>query len=432
MDSERQPLLATATVTSYNEESSSSVTLPHPSSSSPSIIPSSSSSSSVHHHCLLPSPSKRPSSSRRSKHGCCNTKSDRTNGDEDNDSDGEFHDEKVSIIIGTNRRETMPQAFVALGFTFAILAGICFTSTNTMIKLVPQMNSWHLMLVRCFVQMLCMLPIIWWTKAPMIFRDCATNLKIFAQGSLGGLLLLSLFLAVTNLPLGDATAMFFSSPAFTMLLSTFLLKDHCGIYRTLIAVILLTGVVILARPPALFPRSPPIPSNKTGSFNITSPDYDDDDNNYNLVGIIAGIAVPILSAWVAIVTRQARHVHYSVLVFWFGAGGFVVSIIGTFSISETTIGIFDWNCLDWIMANLIAIFGVLGSIVMTKAVCWVTPSKVMVIRSFEVVAAYLLQLTIFNNPPHYTDLAGTLLIMVAVLTMGIEDCVMSLTDWRWL
>ena len=40
---------------------------------------------------------------------------------------------------------------------------------------------------------------------------------------------------------------------------------------------------------------------------------------------------------------------------------------------------------------MIALVGILGSILMTKAVCWVTPSKVMVVRSFEVVAAYVLQ-----------------------------------------
>ena len=38
--------------------------------------------------------------------------------------------------------------------------------------------------------------------------------------------------------------------------------------------------------------------------------------------------------------------------------------------------------------------GIMGSILMTKAVCWVTPSKVMVVRSFEVVAAYVLQVRI--------------------------------------
>jgi hypothetical protein len=42
---------------------------------------------------------------------------------------------------------------------------------------------------------------------------------------------------VRSLPLGDATAIFFSSPAFTMLLSTVLLKDHCGVYRVFIGIV---------------------------------------------------------------------------------------------------------------------------------------------------------------------------------------------------
>ena len=68
---------------------------------------------------------------------------------------------------------------------------------------------------------------------------------------------------------------------------------------------------------------------------------------------------------------------------------------------------------------------------MTKAVCWVTPSKVMVVRSFEVVAAYLLQVltltltltltlmllqvTVFHDPTHLSDVGGTALIVAAVL-----------------
>ena len=73
----------------------------------------------------------------------------------------------------------------------------------------------------------------------------------------------------------------------------------------------------------------------------------------------------------------------------------------------------------------------MGSILMTKAVCWVTPSKVMVVRSFEVVAAYVLQVcnsvspfqennyspqvTVFDVPSHWTDILGTGAIISAVL-----------------
>ena len=67
-----------------------------------------------------------------------------------------------------------------------------------------------------------------------------------------------------------------------------------------------------------------------------------------------------------------------------------------------------------------------------QAVCWVSPSKVMVVRSFEVVAAYILQVTVFHVTPHWTDLAGTIMVVWAVLAMGLEDCLMETTNWKFL
>merc|ERR1711862_171077 len=93
--------------------------------------------------------------------------------------------------------------------------------------------------------------------------DTTTRLRIGAQGVLGGILLLCIFVAVARMPLGDCTAIFFSSPAFTMVLSCIILKDHCGVWRCLVAITLLVGVMILSRPPALFPSIPvpPAPAN---------------------------------------------------------------------------------------------------------------------------------------------------------------------------
>ena len=131
-------------------------------------------------------------------------------------------------------------------------------------------------------------------------------------------------------------------------------------------------------------------------------------------------------------SRQARHIHYSVLVLWFGVGGLVVSIIGNILTKDSFDFVYNWDSLEWILAFLIALVGILGSIIMNKAVCWVTPAKVMVVRSIEVVAAYILQLTVFSVPPHWTDLAGTVLVMLSVLAMGLEDCLMEALQWRWL
>ena len=130
--------------------------------------------------------------------------------------------------------------------------------------------------------------------------------------------------------------------------------------------------------------------------------------------------------------RQAKHVHYSVLVFWFGVGGLIVSLIGIFAIHCMTHMFNSWDMREWILSFMVAMVGILGSILMTKAVCWVTPSKVMVVRSFEVVAAYILQVTVFDVPTHWTDLAGTMCVIAAVIGMGVEDCIMAQVPWRFL
>jgi len=349
------------------------------------------------------------------------------------DSDGEYLSDRSTRTLPNNA----PQPFVYLGFCCAILAGLCFTSSNVMVKYIPDVNSWQLLFVRCVAQLLTMVPIMYFGKHNIFGTpDLGTRWRIAAQGVLGGFLLLAIFEAVGRMPLGDCTAIFFSSPAFTMILSCIILKDHCGVWRCLVAITLLTGVMILSRPPALFPATPQHNTANHSAHNHSAghDDHDHgqaDEGGYELIGILSALAVPTLSAWIVIITRQAKHVHYSVLVFWFGVGGLVVSIIGIFAI-DTQPMFQNWDMREWILSFMVAMVGILGSILMTKAVCWVTPSKVMVVRSFEVVAAYILQVTVFDVPTLWTDLAGTMCVIAAVIGMGVEDCLMEQINWRFL
>ena len=109
----------------------------------------------------------------------------------------------------------------------------------------------------------------------------------------------------------------------------------------------------------------------------------------------------------------------------------MVSLIGMFGIDDKPM-FQNWDDRMCILSIMVALVGIIGSIMMNIAVCWVTPSKVMVVRSFEVVAAYILQVTVFDIPTHWTDLAGTLCVVSAVIAMGFEDCIMDKMNWRWL
>ena len=172
------------------------------------------------------------------------------------------------------------------------------------------MSAWQMLLVRCLGQSLGMLPIIWWWRVPLLGTpDTATKWRLCAQGVVGGVFLLAIFESVQRLPIGDCTAIFFSTPAVTLVLSACILRDHCGLYRTLIGTCLLAGVVIISRPPALFPPSQP-PSNITSNMvsNETSNSTEAKDGKmkeaYDIVGLAFALAVPILGAWIAIITRS--------------------------------------------------------------------------------------------------------------------------------
>jgi len=330
-----------------------------------------------------------------------------------------------------------PAPYVLLGLCCAVLAGLCFTSSNVMVKYIPEVNSWQLLFVRCMSQNVAMVPIMIIGKHHILGTpDWSTRWRVAAQGVLGGLLLLFIFEAVARLPLGDCTAIFFSAPAFTMVMSYFVLRDHCGLWRILVVITLLSGVLILSRPESLWTRETNN-SNSSDHINASSHhfrfhrDVHKSNGDYDIGGLLSAIAVPFLSAWIVIITRQAKHVHYSVFVFWFGVGGLIVSFVGMFGIDDGPL-FHQWDDRMWILSFMVALVGIIGSILMTKAICWVTPSKVMVVRSFEVVAAYILQVTVFDIPTHWTDLAGTICVMGAVLSMSFEDCIMEKIQWKWM
>ena len=123
--------------------------------------------------------------------------------------------------------------------------------------------------------------------------------------------------------------------------------------------------------------------------------------------------------------------HYSVLLFWFGVGALIVSIIGLLGMHKGVM-FHDWQLRQWILSSMIAVSSVFGIILMTKAVCWLMPTKVTVVCSFEVVAAYILQVALFEEPTHWTDLVGTLCVISSVIATVAEDYLMEKFNWRFL
>ena len=120
--------------------------------------------------------------------------------------------------------------------------------------------------------------------------------------------------------------------------------------------------------------------------------------------------------------RRTRNVPTSVLLIWLGAGGLTVSLIGLFCL-DTVEKPFHWSASTWALGLTQAILGLNGIACLYRAITYTSPTRVMVIRSFEIVCSYVLQVTLFGMEAHSMDYIGAIMIVLAVFSIGLEGVI---------
>jgi drug/metabolite transporter (DMT)-like permease len=164
-----------------------------------------------------------------------------------------------------------------------------------------------------------------------------------------------------------------------MVMSHIWLREPCGFYRTFVVCLLVTGVVMITKPPFLFPT-------------------EDDQETYNILGYVAALCGTVFTAINIVVMRKCKDVHFSVVVFQFSFWSLVISSLilaffGEFEIPSNTVH-------EWILVFLVAIFGVTGQILVAIALSHEGAGRVAVTRSLDIVLAYVLQVCERHFPCH--------------------------------
>ena len=118
--------------------------------------------------------------------------------------------------------------------------------------------------------------------------------------------------------------------------------------------------------------------------------------------------------------RVTPRVAPTVKVFWFAVGGLLVSGAGLGAGGAGPEAVLSWSPATWGLVTAQAVLGLLGVYCRYRAISLASPTRVMVIRSFEVVFSYLLQVTVFGLPARTLDCLGALMIVLAVLAIAAE------------
>ena len=86
---------------------------------------------------------------------------------------------------------------------------------------------------------------------------------------------------------------------------------------------------------------------------------------------------------------------------------------------------FGWTWLVWVLSVGQSFLGLAGTVAILVALKWITPTKNKVLRSFQVVGSYIIQVELFGTRAHSTDFLGAGLIVIAVLGIALEDLVVK-------
>lgn len=229
------------------------------------------------------------------------------------------------------------------------------------------------------------------------------RIYLFFRGFLGSNAMILLYYAVLQMPLADATVIMFSNPVFTSLLAWIFLKERCTIWDVVFTMFTLTGVILIARPPFLF----------GGELSGIEGDY-----TKHIKGTVAAFTGAIGAACTMVILRKiGKSVHYYLSVWYYAVLGLIECVIVLFILDEWTIPFCGWD--GWTLMA-IGLLGIAGQTFLTKALQIEKAGPVALMRTMDVVLAFILQFLFLNRKPTWLSLGGALFVISSTSGVAIR------------
>ena len=224
------------------------------------------------------------------------------------------------------------------------------------------------------------------------FYKTGRSLLHFKRCFAGVIALLSIFIALRNLPLATVVSISFAAPIFTTIFSIFLLNEKVGFYRWLAVFVGFIGIIIISEP-------------GFSSLNI-----------YYIYPIIFCLGL----SYVAIAIKKLSSTEPVWLISFFFS--FAIMILSLFTFYQ------NWkipSITDFFLLSMIGILGGLANLWLSQSyklseVSLVTPLKYLALV-FAIIFGYI----IWNEIPTTKTLIGTLLVIFSSLIIFRREIVLK-------
>ncbi|XP_047682326.1 solute carrier family 35 member G1 isoform X1 [Prionailurus viverrinus] len=282
-----------------------------------------------------------------------------------------------------------------LGLFYTLLSAFLFSVGSLFVKKVQDVHAVEISAFRCVFQMLVVIPCLIYRKTGFIGPK-GQRIFLLLRGVLGSTAMILLYYAFQATSLADATVITFSSPVFTSIFAWIFLKEKYSPWDALFTAFTITGVILIVRPPFLFGAS------AAGT---------DESYSVHLKGTFAAVAHAVFAAVTMVIIRKmGKSVDYFLSIWYYVVLGLLESVIVLFIIGEWSL---PYCGLDRLFLILIGLFGLGGQVFLTKALQIEKAGPVAIMRTMDVVFAFIFQIIFFNDMPTWWTVGGALCVVAS-------------------
>ncbi|KAM4851646.1 solute carrier family 35 member G1 [Thomomys bottae] len=315
----------------------------------------------------------------------------------------------LSVRCGSSREtEAKKKApCPGLGLFYTLLSAFLFSVASLFVKKVQDVQAVEISAFRCVFQMLVIIPCLIYRKTGFIGpKD--QRLFLFLRGMLGSTAMILMYYAFQKTSLADATVIAFSCPVFTSLFACIFLKEKYSLWDVFFTLFTITGVILIVRPPFLFGSS------TTGK---------EKDYSGHLQGTFAAIGHAVLAAMTLVILRKmGKSVDYFLSIWYYVILGLLECIVVLFITGQWSLP----HCgLDRLFLILIGLLGLGGQIFITKALQVEKAGPVAMMKTMDVVFAFILQIIFFSEVPTWWTVGGALCVVASSTGAAVRKWLQS-------
>ncbi|KAJ2873358.1 hypothetical protein GGH93_003297 [Coemansia aciculifera] len=300
--------------------------------------------------------------------------------------------------VGTQKRK---------GLGLAALSAAAFAVMTLLVRILSDrgMSSLQIMVWRCVVQTIAAVLVcrIFLGISPLRVSGGWKRFRwVLVRAVFGSVGHLLYYVALSKLPMGIATVLFFTNPLFTALLARLMLGESFSSRHSSLAALCLAGIALVVLP---------IPFTPLGFLF-------DGSLMWSLCALLGAATVAL--AYVSI-RKAGVAVHAMVHVTYFGA----VGAMGSLALAAATGELYSWQAilpntaLDYILVVGVGLAAFAAQFLMNWGLQLAPAGPAVMMRNSDIVITFILDAVLYRTVPGLVSMFGAVIITGCVISMGL-------------